>query len=513
MLNAEVLLFLATGLACALLTAVLCKIAPALGLIDRPDNHRKLHARPIPLVGGLAVFAAMTVVLAPLAFIASPLRDVLWEGPSTLFSLPLAAAVIVAVGVADDRGNLRGRAKLLGQLLATAVLIAGGFVVHSVTMLQWEVELGLLAVPFTVFWLLGAINAINLLDGIDGLATTVGLILTSAIAVMAWRGGHGQVELVSIALSGCLLGFLVFNFPPARAFLGDTGSMLIGLVVGTLAIQASLKGPGTVLLAAPMAIWTIPVFDCSMALLRRKLTRRSIYSVDRGHLHHRLLARLGTSRRVLACVAAACTVVAGAALISVFWNSDAVALITSLAVVAVFVATGLFGRAEVFLLARRLGGFGRSAVQTAVRQQASATDFAFRLQGGRAWQTLWESLTEAAEKYSLQRIHLDVNFAAEHESYNAVWANGAPPDPERSWRVEVPLVHVGGPVGRLTIDGLSNGRSPYEDIEPLLELLEDVEARVTELVLQGVLPPGNGKAGWAQRAAESSSDLTRSRPR
>jgi len=513
MLGAKILLFLATGSVCALLTAVLCRVAPALGLVDRPDNHRKLHAMPVPLSGGLAIFAAMTVVLGPLLFFPNRLHNVLWESPSGLFSIPLAATVIVAVGLLDDWIGLRGRVKLLGQVAAAAVLVLGGFVIHSVSLFGWQFELGLLAVPFTMFWLLGAVNAINLLDGIDGLATAIGLILMSAVAVLAWRGGHGQVEVVAVAFSGCLFGFFVFNFPPARIFLGDSGSMLIGLMVGTLAIQASLKGPGTVLLAAPLAIWTIPVFDCSMALLRRKLAGRGIYSTDRGHLHHRLLSRLGTSRRVLACVAAACAVVAGAGLISVFLNSDAIALVTSLAVVAVFVATGTFGRAELALLAGRMGRFGRSVLEPTRRGQRLPSQATCRLQGSRPWETLWEVLTEAGEKYAFQRIDLDVNYAAGQESYNAIWVGSLAESGGKIWRVEIPLISGGQPVGRLAIHGLSNGDSSYRHIESLVELLAEVESHVDGLVLEGVPASANEEASLAQGAVKSSSDLARPGPR
>jgi UDP-GlcNAc:undecaprenyl-phosphate GlcNAc-1-phosphate transferase len=289
--------------------------------------------------------------------------------------------------------------------------------------------------------------------------------------------------------------------------------MVIGLVVGTLAIQASLKGPGTVLLAAPMAIWTIPIFDCAMALLRRKLIGRSIYSADHGHLHHRLLDRLGTSRGVLACVAMACLVVASAALIGVFLKSDAVALITALAVVGVFVATGMFGRAETALLATRALRFGQSMLPRPQNGQPSHTQAAYRLQGSRSWDTLWQTLTEAGEKYALHRIDLDVNFAAERESYSAVWKNGGAESPEQVWRVAIPLISGGQPVGRLAIDGLMNGCSSSQHIESLLELLEEVNSRVDELVWkESRLRPTNTYTWSSARPNSPLSDTRNAQP-
>ena len=146
-------------------------------------------------------------------------------------------------------------------------------------------------------------NSVNLLDGIDGLATMLGIILIATFAALAAAAGRMEVAWIAMVFAGSLCGFIRFNLPPASIFLGDSGSMLIGLVVGTLAIQGTLKGPGTVLLAAPLAVWTIPILDSAAAILRRKLTGRSIYATDRGHLHHRLLERLGSNSRVLVAVA------------------------------------------------------------------------------------------------------------------------------------------------------------------------------------------------------------------
>src|SRR5262249_20696536 len=186
---------------------------------------------------------------------------------------------------------LRGRYKLLGQVFAVGAVLAYGVRVEAVHLFAWRIELGWFAVPFTLFWLLGAINSLNLLDGMDGLLGTVGTIVSLAIAALAAVPGHWAEAAVAATLAGALLGFLRYNWPPATIFLGDAGSMLIGLVIGVLAIRCSLKGTATVALATPMALLIIPIFDTAAAIVRRKLTGRSIYSTDRAHLHHCLLRR------------------------------------------------------------------------------------------------------------------------------------------------------------------------------------------------------------------------------
>ena len=134
------------------------------------------------------------------------------------------------------------------------MLFRSGFKIESIRIFHWQIDLGILSWPFTCLWMLGAVNALNLIDGVDGLATTVGIILCSTLALMASINGYAVEAILAVAMVGALIGFLYFNFPPATVFLGDAGSMLIGLVAGSLAIRCSLKGPATVALAGPLEI-------------------------------------------------------------------------------------------------------------------------------------------------------------------------------------------------------------------------------------------------------------------
>ena len=396
-LIAAILVVIAACVASSALTALVSRMALRLGWRDNPDNHRKIHRRPTPFGGGVAIFGATVAVLGALWWVPNPFREMLWEHWDGLLGLLLASAVIVTVGLVDDCLGMRVRQKLFGQILAAFIVMAGGLLIRRVGILGWEIELHFLSVPFTLFWLLGAINALNLLDGIDGLATTLGLILVGTIALMAAKMERPEVVIIAVVFAGGLLGFLRFNFPPASVFLGDGGSMLIGLVVGTLAIQGSLKGPGTVLLAAPLAVWTIPVFDTAAAILRRRLRGRSIYTGDRSHIHHRLLDRLGSSLKVLGWLAACCAVTSAAALISVFLKNDLIALLTCAAVVTIFIVTGVFGRVEFLLLGRRLWRVGLSLLPGVATRRARIFQATFRLHGSRQWDSLWQALLESAE--------------------------------------------------------------------------------------------------------------------
>lgn len=505
MIVAIAIFFLLACVTSLVLTALIREVAPRIGLTDPPDLHRKLHPGSMPLGGGVAIFLAMVSVLGVVmvqenvsllgVMLAqdNPFHDILWQQHHLhdLVSLLLAGGVIVLVGLIDDRIGLSGRQKLLGQLVAVSLLMFRGLLIQRIGLFGLPlIDLRWFAIPFTLFWLLGAINALNLLDGIDGLATTMGVILAATIGIMAAKIGRPEVAIVAFVFTGSLVGFMRFNFPPASIFLGDAGSMLTGLVVGVLAIQGSLKGPGTVLLAAPLAVWAIPIFDSMAAIIRRKLTGRSIYTTDRAHLHHRLLNLLGSNRKVLAWLTGCCAVTSAAALLSVFFRenpktadqSDLIALLTCCAVVVIFIISGVFGRAELLLLGSRVRKeVGRLFVLPRGARQGGPTETTIRLQGSRQWERVWEGFTESVDKLRLTEIHLDLDLPAVHEGYHASWERSEKGLRERCWQIEFLLVSDGRPIGRLAVSGARSGQDAHQDIQQLLELIEPLEVQVAEL--------------------------------
>jgi UDP-GlcNAc:undecaprenyl-phosphate GlcNAc-1-phosphate transferase len=239
-------------------------------------------------------------------------------------------------------------------------------------------------------------------------------------------------------------------------------------------------------LAAPLAVWTLPILDSAAAIVRRKLTGRSIYAPDRGHLHHRLLDRLGSNLRVLIFVAACCGVTSAAAMVSVILKSDVVAMSVGLAVVAVFVATGAFGRAEFLLLVGRLRSFLRSFLRLGLSGQPTASQTSIRLQGSVPWEYVWHALTESAEKLLFRRMYLDVNMPHLHEGFNAVWERRCFDDGDTCWRVEMPLMVDNQQVGRLKVEGQERQgaqTSAHDDMVMLLELVGTCESYLQSVML------------------------------
>jgi UDP-GlcNAc:undecaprenyl-phosphate GlcNAc-1-phosphate transferase len=478
-----VLIFGAAAAVCLLLTPLVRTAALRLGLVDEPDGRRKIQARPVPIAGGVAVLLTVAFVLALTFSFDGPWWEALSERKLTFLGLAAAAVVVGLAGVIDDYRGLRGLHKLFGQAVAVAIVIACGVRVDSLRLFGHDVQLGIFAVPFTVIWLLGAINSLNLIDGMDGLLGSVGCIICTSLSVMAFWNQHFAAAAIAAAMAGSLLGFLCFNFPPATVYLGDCGSMLIGLVVGVLAIESSLKGPATVALTAPAALLIIPILDTSAAIVRRKLTGRSIYTTDRAHLHHVLLGRGLSNRGVLLLVSSLCGIASVGAFASLYLNSETWALLSVFMVVLLLVVTRLFGHAEFLLIKERL-----LAVLFAVRygnQQGRVHQSTVRLQGSADWKDVWQHVVASAMEMDLQAVTLDVNAPALHEGYHARWGR-VPADTETPsvWRAEIPLAVRGQIVGRLEFAGQYDGDPVGEKIAQVGKVVETVE-----LALAGLTGP------------------------
>ncbi len=328
------------------LTPAARTLASRWGVLDRPDGRRKLHAQPVPLWGGVAVYFSL---LAGLAFTWAALEPP--EGFTSLAaSLGLSAGFVCLLGCVDDVRNLSARFKLLLQLAAVSPVLLAGYVVREIVVFGVPVQLGYLSVPLTVLWLIGCINALNLLDGMDGMATTVGLSTALMMTVIAVSMGHNHVAWCALILAGALAGFLLYNLPPASIYLGDSGSMVIGLACGMLAIQGAMKTTTTLSLTAPALVLAVPMLDTALAVLRRRLTGQSIAAPDRGHLHHRLLERGLSTWQALCVVGALCLATGALAAAATWFRSDALAWVLLLTLFVLLVRLRIFGHYETSLV-------------------------------------------------------------------------------------------------------------------------------------------------------------------
>lgn len=280
-----VLGFLAAGAVAAALTPLTARFARAVGAVDEP-RERGLSLRATPLLGGLAILAGVLVAAALFVDPGDEMRGIL-----------AGAVLITLVGAIDDRFELNPWVKLLGQIAAAAIPVAAGVRVDNVTIpFLGALDFGDAGGPLTVLGLVAVMNVVNFSDGIDGLAAGVCAIAAAAFSVIAFDLGRDGAGVLAAIVAGAALGFLVWNFHPASIFMGDTGALLLGLLLGCIAVQGSLKTNAILALIFPLIVLAVPFLDTTFVVLKRMKYRRPVYSADRWHLHHRL-ANLGFSQR------------------------------------------------------------------------------------------------------------------------------------------------------------------------------------------------------------------------
>jgi UDP-GlcNAc:undecaprenyl-phosphate GlcNAc-1-phosphate transferase len=401
-----------------------------------------------------------------------------------------ATAVLLVVGIIDDALTLTGVYKLIGQVLAVSVLVAAGAQFDQVSLFGWLIPLGDLRIPFTIFFCLGAINAFNLIDGADGLASSVGAIVCTTLGVITATRGGGASAMICFATAGSLVGFLRYNVPPARIYLGDTGSMLMGLVVAAVAIECSIKQQAAFVLAVPVAICAIPILDAAAALVRRVTTGQSVFTADRGHLHHALMLRGWSVGQTVAFIAGLTALTSAGALVSYFTSNDIYALAITGGVIIALAAARIFGHAEATLVASRSRSLVRRLVLRTVRRPATETESTVQLQGTRKWQRMWSALREAAPLYNVAGLTLQVNIPRLHESFYATWKRTDASHGDDTWRMAIPLTYDSQSIGKLSLVGSTSGGQALVDMQQLLEYLESLDGEIAQIVAGDEYMPG-----------------------
>lgn len=293
--------FIGTGvLTLAYLTSgivqpIVTRFAIQRGLLDRPDGERRLHGRPIPRLGGVGVFAAVLIAASAGASLESA-TQLLTLLPFIL-SIAAGATCLFVVGLVDDLKGVRPAVKLVVQSSAAIIVWQRGFRVEQLILPGGRViVLGMLALPLVVAWIVGLSNAFNLVDGADGLAGGVAVIALAATAVSALVLRNTMVFWFSAALIGAMLGFLRYNLPPARIFLGDSGSLVVGFLLAVLTVKGMTRHDGAVFALGPIFALSYPLLDTGISMLRRWLRREPLSRADGRHIHHQL-RKLGLGAR------------------------------------------------------------------------------------------------------------------------------------------------------------------------------------------------------------------------
>lgn len=295
-METNVSIFLGSAFLALVLTPMVIKLARKINAVDQP-GVRTVHACPIPRIGGVALFFSTMPLIIAVLFLNNVIGDAFRQAQVQLIVLFGSAAFMFVIGLVDDLRRLPARFKFLAELIAAGSLCLVGIHISSISITEsWSLHLGLFGYPLSLLWIIGITNAINLIDGLDGLAAGISVIACGVIAVFALQSGNVIMSIFILALLGSLSSFLIFNFNPAKIFLGDCGSLFLGYTIASSSLLCSMKSPTLVALALPVLALGIPIFDTLFSMLRRFLERRSIFSPDRSHFHHRLVD-LGFNQR------------------------------------------------------------------------------------------------------------------------------------------------------------------------------------------------------------------------
>lgn len=488
------------------LTPLVRATARRYSLFD-PVDERKVHPRRIPRIGGVAIFVT---VMATLAVLWGFSRDVDWGDAGKLSVILAGATAIHLLGLWDDLRPMPARWKFAGQILVAIGVYLAGVRVDLLSVPLGgaaTVELNaLFAAIVTVVWLVGITNAFNLIDGLDGLAAGAALFALTTLFVVSSIYGQTGAAFVTLVLAGATLGFLFFNFHPASIFLGDSGSLFLGFMLAGIGLLSSQKSPTIVALAIPLVSLGLPVLDTALAIFRRFLGGRPIFSADRGHIHHRLLSLGHSPRKVALLLYGACAVLALGAMLMVRQ-----AAFIALVLLVVGLGVGLavqrlrFHEFEEFGRVLRKGLHGRDVIGRGVRireatiQLASINDLAeiFRLL----------ERTFAQDQFARSEVRLRRTFLAPDMRVSerrgddefAVWTWNPNGTTEADWwEIRLPLLGATGTrIGSLVLWQHSRASetalSHFHTIAG--QLREQVERKIQDLWQTGTSPIADAWGG------------------
>jgi len=397
--------YLGSALITVLITPLVIRLAHHINATDYP-RVRTVHSKPIPRIGGLAIFLSSICLVLLTMFLPHTIGEALRDSLSKIVVLLSAAGFIFFVGLVDDIITLRARVKFLAELIAALAVCAVGAQIKSVVIADWLIlDFGWFSWPLTVLWIVGITNAINLSDGLDGLAAGISAIACGVIAILAIYNGQVAMAVLELALLGSLTGFLFFNSNPAKIFMGDCGSLFLGFVISTSSVMCSEKSGALVGLALPFLALGIPIFDTLFSMLRRFAQRRSLFAPDRSHLHHRLLD-MGLCQRHVVIIAYAVTLLAAGLGLFMMGTSDLVTVLIFgcilLLLLLVFYLAGSVSLRETAMCLRKKNAINRQLN----KETKSFEDVQLHFRRTTTFDDWWQVVCLAAERLDFVKLKL-----------------------------------------------------------------------------------------------------------
>ncbi|MCJ7674312.1 MAG: undecaprenyl/decaprenyl-phosphate alpha-N-acetylglucosaminyl 1-phosphate transferase [Sedimentisphaerales bacterium] len=437
--------YLGSAFLVMVITPAVIWLACRLNAVSIPGT-RDVHTKPIPRIGGVVIFVSATSIALAVFFLQNAIGDAFREIQIKVITLLSAAAFVFVVGLIDDIKGLRARMKLLAQLAAATIVCAVGIRIKSVTVADWlMLDFGWFSWPLTILWVVGITNAVNLSDGLDGLAAGIAAIACGVITILAVHEGQVVMAVLMLALLGSLTSFLFFNFNPAKIFMGDCGSLFLGFTIAASSVMCSNKSSALVGLALPVLALGIPIFDTLFSVLRRFLECRSLFSPDRGHFHHRLLDLGLTQRHVVLLIYALTALMAGFGMFMMLTrNARSLAVLSCVLILLLLV----FRAVGSVRLRETIAGLQKkhAVAQHRAQERMGFEHAQLYFRNARTFDHWWSAICEAAQRMGLAWVSLktkDKDGMVRIE----VWRTAdAPPDMSDVVVMNVPLRnhHTGG---------------------------------------------------------------------
>jgi UDP-GlcNAc:undecaprenyl-phosphate GlcNAc-1-phosphate transferase len=397
------------------------------GLVDRPDGGRKRHAGPIPRVGGIAIALAYVASFGVMLALPFSYGSEVSMALPNIWKLFWAAGLVLATGLFDDLVGYFPWQKLVGQIWAATIAYFAGVQIHFFADNPWQLWWN---IPLSILWLVGCMNAFNLIDGLDGLAAGVGLFATITMLLAAFANHNLQLALVTMPLAGALIGFLRYNFNPASVFLGDCGSLLIGFLLGCYGVLWSQKSATLLGMTAPLMALAIPLLDAGLSIIRRFLRHQPIFGADHGHIHHMLLARGLTVRKVALLLYTICGIGAALSLTLDALQNEFAGLIVVLFCVSAWIGIQHLGYTE-FAAARQL--IVKGTFRRIIDYQTKLNQFERELQECASLADCWTQLVAGSRDFGFHSVRMMVN--------SKVFETVITPDKRGPfWQMRIPLM-------------------------------------------------------------------------
>jgi len=398
-----------------------------LGFLDHPDGIRKKHAAPIPRVGGIAIVLSYIITFAIALALPFTYTDHLHRSLPEILPLTLVGSVVFMTGVLDDLVGLAAWQKLMGILGASVLAYFAGIHV-DIHLMRGLPQWPWLGFAITVIWLVGCTNAFNLIDGMDGLAAGVGLVASVTMLVAALTQSNLPLALATMPLAGCLLGFLRYNFNGASVFLGDSGSLLIGFMLGCYGALWSEKSVTLVALTVPLLAVSIPLIDVVLSILRRYLRNRPIFQADRGHIHHRLLDMGLSPKKAVLTIYSVCAVVAVLSLLASALHNQFSGLIVIVFGGAVWIGIRQLDYTEFASASRMfLGGRFRRIIDVETR----IADFQSSLSKAATEDECWDQIRESSRSFGFHEVRMSLG--------GRVFEDASSGQTKPRWQLRIPL--------------------------------------------------------------------------